>query len=58
MGIEYKGNQGAKGRKSCPTRMTAEEMSKTSHVSSHKLRLRLIDDKVKEHKCEICNNFE
>lgn len=58
MNIEYKGNQGLKGLKSDPKRKSFEELSRSSSITSHKLRLRLLEDKIKEYKCEKCNNKE
>lgn len=54
MEIDYKGNQGSKGKKIDPKKKSAEELSKTSWVSSHKLKLRLLEDGIKEAKCECC----
>lgn len=53
-GIEYAGNQGLKGIKKDPSYKTAEEYAQNTHVSSHKLKIKLIRDGVKEDKCEIC----
>ena len=58
MGIEYKGNIGKKGLKNAPNKKTFEELSQTSTVTSHKLRLRLLDEGIKEHKCECCGNTQ
>lgn len=59
MGIEYNGNQGGRGIKSDPKRLTAEEYAKSNgHISSHKLRVKLIEDGIKEAKCESCNGIE
>lgn len=58
MNIDYKGNQGAKGKKTDPSRLSAIELSRTKWVGSHKLKLRLIEDGLKEHKCEICGITE
>ena len=58
MGIDYKGNQGNRGKKVDPKRKSAEELSKTSWVSSHKLKLRLLADGIKEAKCECCGLTE
>ena len=59
MNIEYKGNQGSKGKKSDPKRKSAEELcSSELYVSSHRLRLRLIEDGVKDAKCECCGLTE
>ena len=54
MGIEYKGNMGGKGIKSDPKRKSAEEYSKSSIVKSHVLKMKLIQDGLKQHRCEIC----
>lgn len=58
MGIEYVGNMSGKGRKSDPKYLTAEQYSKSNYVSSHKLRVKLLRDGVKDHKCEICSQSE
>lgn len=54
MNIEYKGNQGGKGIKSCPHYKTAEEYIQGKCVKSTILRQKLIRDGIKENKCEIC----
>lgn len=57
MNIEYKGNQGGKGKKTDPKRKSAEELANSeTYVSSH--RLRLIDDGIKEARCECCKLSE
>lgn len=56
MGIEYAGNQGGKGIKNDPKYKTAEEYIKGTCIKSHKLKLKLIRDGVKEAKCELCGN--
>ena len=33
---------------------TFEELSKSSTVTSHRLRLRILEEGIKEHKCENC----
>lgn len=58
MGIEYTGNQGGKGIKSDPKYKTAEEYVKGTCIKSHKLKLKLIRDGIKEEKCELCGNTE
>jgi hypothetical protein len=59
MRIEYPGNMGGKGHKYCPTRKDAHEfLRKGSLISSHKLRLKLLEDQVKERRCERCSNAE
>ncbi len=55
LGIVYKGNRGAKGIKVGHNRKTAlEYLNSNGWVSSHKLKLKLIKDKIKKHECEIC----
>ena len=58
MGIEYKGNMGKKGLKSALNKKTFDELSQVSTVTSHRLRLRLLEEGIKEHKCECCGNTE
>lgn len=59
LGIEYAGNQSGKGRKSDSKYKTAEQYcSKSGHVSSHRLKVKLIRDGIKTHKCEICESVE
>lgn len=59
MQIEYAGNMGGKGYKYSPTRKKAWEfLSKGSLISSHKLRLKLLEDNIKEWRCERCSNTE
>ena len=62
LGITYKGNQGLKGRKHDPKRLTVEQMiDRIEHgafITNVKLRDRLIQDGVKEGKCELCGASE
>jgi len=52
--LPYAGNIGGKG-KSCPTRKKAEVfLFKGSIIKSHLLKLKLIEDGLKERQCEIC----
>ena len=57
MDIEYSGNQGGKGIKSDPKRLPALQFIMTNASNSAK-RKRLIDDGVKEAKCERCTLSE
>lgn len=57
-GVVYKGNMGLKGKKIDPKYLPALEYLKSNYVSAHKLRLKLIRDGLKEHRCEICNITE
>lgn len=55
MGITYSGNKSGKGIKgSAKERKTAEELAKNPLISSHRLKLRILEDGIKEHKCECC----
>lgn len=56
IGIEYNGNQGLKGKKTHSNRKSALEYMKKDIVVSSKLRKKLIEDGIKEDKCEKCNN--
>ena len=54
MEISYKGNQGGKGTKHDPKRLTAKEYATKVCVKSHILRIKLIQDGIKKPKCENC----
>lgn len=54
MNLIYKGNQSRKGQKSDPKRKTALEYIESTCVKSHTLKEKLIQDKIKERKCEEC----
>lgn len=54
MDIEYSGNKGLKGKKTDSKYKTAEEYVQNPYVKSHKLKIKLIRDGIKEDKCEIC----
>lgn len=54
--IRYDGNRGGKGIKLSPHKKTAKEYLKSTCVKSHTAKLKLIEDGVKEHRCEICGN--
>ena len=58
MGIEYKGNMGAKGRKIGKYKSAEEYMASEQYVSTHRLKVKLLRDGIKEHRCEICNSTE
>ena len=57
MGIEYAGNQNRKGMKHCEQRIPAEQFV-LGNTSNSAKRKRLIDDGIKEAKCERCNLSE
>lgn len=54
MGISYRGNQGGKGIKKNNKRLTALDYSKTRNPQTYRLKLKLIEDRIKEKKCEAC----
>jgi len=59
MKIAYSGNQGRKNLFKGWCRKTAlEYLESDKYISIHKLRIKLIQDGVKEHKCETCNLTE
>jgi len=58
MHIDYKGNRGAKGKKNDTGYKSAKEYVKNNYVSSHRLKLKLIRDGIKEYKCEVCDLTE
>lgn len=58
MGIDYKGNQGRKGIKREQYRIPTLDLIKNPSISSSKKRIRLIEDGIKENKCEICGLSE
>jgi hypothetical protein len=54
LGIEYKGNPGMSGKKTDPKRKSAIEYMEKEIVVTSKLRLKLIEDGLKDKKCEKC----
>lgn len=54
MSIEYSGNQGSKGKNSPFKKNSSEYLSSGSFIKAHTLRLKLLEDGIKEKKCEIC----
>lgn len=61
MNIDYKGNQGTKGlcnnknNKYVPATLYLDN---SKRIKSHRLKLKLIKDKIKEYKCERCGRSE
>lgn len=53
MGIEYSGNSARKGFSHKEQRKTIEEYLQ-SNIANSKKRIRLIEEGLKENKCEIC----
>lgn len=58
MGISYAGNQGGKGIKRDPKRKSALEILNSSSFNNSVKRKRLIEDGIKEAKCECCGLSE
>ncbi len=54
MNISYMGNQGRTGHKSKLRKSAIYYIDNDIVVGSHKLKLKLIEDNIKEHKCESC----
>lgn len=56
-GLIYKGNMGGKGtKKSAYRKATIEFLIKGSTISSHKLKLKLLKDEIKQKICERCKS--
>jgi hypothetical protein len=58
MNIQYEGNMGGKGRKVGKYKSAEEYMASEQYVSTHRLKVKLLKDGLKEHRCEICNSTE
>ena len=58
MNIEYEGNQGGKGIKTASNYIPAEEYIKKDCVKSHILKLKLLKEEIKPHRCEKCGLTE
>lgn len=56
-GVEYRGNQGLRGKVSTK-RVLAKDYVKGTCVKSHTLKLKLIREGIKKHECEICGISE
>lgn len=56
--IKYDGNRGGKGLKESSFRKTAIEYINSTCVKSHLLKLKLIEDGLKNHQCEKCKETE
>lgn len=57
LGLSYKGNMGGRGFKISPVRKDAVEfLYNGSTISSHKLKLKLLRDRIKQQICEMCRN--
>jgi hypothetical protein len=59
MRLKYDGNKGGKGIRLYTNRKSAlEYLSSDGCISAHKLRIKLIEDGIKDHRCEICSLTE
>ena len=58
MNIDYKGNQGGKGQKGSSNYINAIEYSKKDSAKSYVLKLKLLNEGIREYRCEICGNTE
>lgn len=55
MGLSYAGNMGGQKYKTCPARKSARSyLHRGSLISSHKLKLKLLEDGLKQRCCERC----
>lgn len=59
MEIKYEGNQSGKGMtKVRPTKMTlAEYLQNSKDIQSNKIRIKLLEENIKQHKCESCGRI-
>ena len=58
MNIDYNGNQGLKGYSVSGYKPAEYYLSTNKPIHSHKLKIKLIKDGIKEAKCERCGNTE
>lgn len=58
MGIEYGGNKSNKGKDSKSYKSAYEYMASEQYVSTHRLKLKLLKEGIKNHQCEICKITE
>ena len=57
--IEYKGNSSRKGFSHFEQRKKSEYyLNDVNFITSHKLKLKLLEEGIKEHKCENCQQSE
>ncbi|MFA5722472.1 MAG: hypothetical protein WC940_02825 [Candidatus Paceibacterota bacterium] len=57
LGIKYSGNKGLKGIKVSTRKLSAfVYMNSNKFINSHILKLKLLKEKIKEHRCEKCKN--
>jgi hypothetical protein len=59
LGIKYEGNQGSKGIRTDPKRLSASEYANKKYgIATYKLKLKLFEDGIKEKVCECCGIAE
>lgn len=61
MGIEYAGQKAKKGQQKGPNKYTSASKYLAKNgptIHSHKLKLKLIKDGIKDDKCEVCGNSQ
>ena len=60
MGIEYAGNRSGKGTtKPSSIKMSLEEyLAKSKDIQTNKIRKKILEEGIKPHKCEHCQNTE
>ena len=55
LGLEYAGNRSGKGlSKKIPKMTLSEYLSNSKDIQSNKVRIKLLEEDIKEHKCECC----
>ena len=55
LGIQYDGNQSGKGYEKNREKMILKEyLEQSKDIQSNKVRIKLLDEGLKEHKCECC----
>ena len=55
LGIQYNGNQSGKGYEKNREKMTLKEyLEQSKDIQSNKVRIKLLDEGLKEYKCECC----
>ena len=59
MGIDYSGNQSGKGlKKKLPKMTLAEYLENSADIQTNKIRKKILEEGIKEHKCECCGLTE
>lgn len=61
LGIKYKGNQGLKHKpqnKNISNRISALDYIQTNNPKTYLIKQKLIEDKIKQHRCELCEKTE